>query len=294
MNGEDEAGHGSRPDAGGRGCAVFFHAHPDDECISTGGTMARAAAEGRRVVLIVATHGEHGEVPDDLADGETLADRRRAETDASAAVLGVDRIVWLGYQDSGMTGWDGNHDGASFHQADLDEAGQRVAAVLREERADVFTIYDWHGTYGHPDHIKVHLVGRRAAELVDHPMRTLEATSNRDAMVAMIRAAREAGVEMDPADADADAEFDPMSPADDGNPFGEPESALTLRVDVSDRVEAKRASMRCHRSQITDSSFFLEMPDEVFTMAFGIEWFIEHDRRPPYRDGWIFESTGHG
>ena len=273
------------------GTLVCLHAHPDDECISTGGTMARAAAEGHRVVLIVATNGEHGEVPDDLSDGETLADRRRAETDASAAALGVDSVVWLGYEDSGMTGWDGNQNSASFHQADVDEAGERVAAVLRDERADVFTIYDWHGTYGHPDHVKVHRVGKRAAELVDHPMRTLEATVNRDAMAAMINAARESGVGMGSPDADSDDEFDPSGPADDGNPFGEPESALTLRVDVTDRAAAKRAAMRCHRSQITDSSFFLEMPDEVFAMAFGVEWFIEHDRQPPHRDGWIFGAV---
>ncbi len=273
------------------GTLVCLHAHPDDECISTGGTMARAADEGHRVVLIVATNGEHGEVPDDLSEGETLADRRRVETEASATVLGVDRIVWLGYQDSGMTGWDGNDHTASFHQADVDEAGERIAAVLREERADVFTIYDWHGTYGHPDHVKVNVVGRRAAELVDHPMRTLEATSNRDAMVAMITAAKESGVEMASTDADAGDEFDPGGPADDGNPFGEPEAVLTLRVDVTDRTPAKRAAMRCHRSQITDSSFFLEMPDEVFAMAFGVEWFIEHDREPPYRNGWIFDAV---
>ena len=281
------------------GTLVCLHAHPDDECISTGGTMARAAAEGHRVVLIVATNGEHGEVPDDLADGETLADRRRAETDASAAVLGVDRVVWLGYEDSGMTGWDGNQNSASFHQAELDEAGERVASVLREEGADVFTIYDWHGTYGHPDHVKVNRVGCRAAELVEHPMRTLEATVNRDAMAAMISAVQESGLEIgssdadNPTDTDTDTavEFDPSGPADDGNPFGEPESVLTLRVDVTDRAEQKRASMRCHRSQITDSSFFLEMPDEVFSMAFGVEWFIEHDREPPYRGGWIFDAV---
>ena len=273
------------------GTLVCLHAHPDDECISTGGTMARAAEEGHRVVLVVATNGEHGEVPDDLGEEETLADRRRAETDASAEVLGVQRVVWLGYQDSGMTGWDGNHDEQSFHQADVDEAGERVAAVLREEHADVFTIYDWHGTYGHPDHVKVHHVGKRAAELVDHEVRVLEATANRDAMAAMITAARESGIDMGSPDTDADVDFDPTAPADDGNPFGEPESQLTLRVDVSDRAATKRAAMACHRSQISDSSFFLEMSDDVFALAFGTEWFIEHDRTPPHRDGWIFESS---
>ena len=270
------------------GTLVSLHAHPDDECISTGGTMSRAAADGHRVVLIVATDGAFGEVPTDLAEGESLADRRRVETEASAAVLGIDRIVWLGYRDSGMTGWDANRDPESFHLADVDTAGERVAEILREEQADVFTIYDWHGTYGHPDHVKVHVVGVRAAELVEHPMRVLEATSNRDAMVEMLSSARDAGLDVGPTDA-GDDDFDPSGPADDGNPFGEPESVITLCVDVSDRASAKRASMRCHRSQITDSSFFLEMPDEIFEQAFGREWFVEHDRTPPWRDGWIFE-----
>src|SRR6187551_1374906 len=93
---------------------VFFHAHPDDEVVLTGGSMARAADEGHRVVLVVATNGEHGEVPDDLAEGETLADRRRAETARSASALGIDEVVWLGYADSGMTGWDANDHEESF------------------------------------------------------------------------------------------------------------------------------------------------------------------------------------
>lgn len=270
------------------GTLVCLHAHPDDECISTGGTMARAAADGHRVVLIVATDGSFGEVPDDLADGETLAERRRAETEASAAVLGVERVVFLGYKDSGMTGWDGNADPGSFHLADVDDAARTVAEILRDEQTDVFTIYDWHGTYGHPDHVKVHVVGSRAAELVEHPMRTLQATGNRDAMTAMIDAARESGMEMGSPD-DSHDEFDPAGPADDGNPFGEPETVLTLCVDVSDLASTKRESMRRHRSQITDSSFFLEMPDDIFATAFGREWFIENDRRPPYREGWIFD-----
>jgi len=272
------------------GTLVCFHAHPDDEAISTGGSMARAAAEGHRVVLVVATDGAHGEVPDDLADGESLADRRRAETAASADVLGVARVAWLGYGDSGMTGWDQNDHDHTFHRADLDEAAGRLAAILREEDADVLTIYDWHGTYGHPDHIKVHHVGRRAGELAGS-VRVVEATANRDAMATMIASAREAGIDIgSPDDADEAEDFDPNGPADDGNPFGTPEDELTLAVDVGDFVQFKRASMRCHRSQITDSSFFLEMPDDVFAMAFGTEWFIEHDARPPYRRGWLFDS----
>jgi LmbE family N-acetylglucosaminyl deacetylase len=266
---------------------VCFHAHPDDEVISTGGTIARAAAEGHRVVLVVATNGDHGEVPDDLAPGETLVDRRRVETEASASALGVTRIVWLGYTDSGMTGWDQNDDPASFLRADFDEAAERLAAVLREESADILTIYDWHGNYGHPDHIAVHRVGSAAGRLVPS-VRVLEATMNRDAFAQMIQAMRDAGVE---APDGADGDFDPHGPADDGNPMGMLEADLTLAVDVTEHLAAKRAGIRCHRSQISDTSFFLEMPDDVFALAFGTEWFIEHDARPPMRWGWIFEPT---
>ena len=119
------------------GTLVCFHAHPDDEAISTGGSMARAAAEGHRVVLVVATDGRHGEVPDDLADGELLEHRRRRETDASAAALGISRVEFLPYHDSGMTGWDANDHDNSFLMAGLDEAAGLLAKILLEERADV-------------------------------------------------------------------------------------------------------------------------------------------------------------
>ncbi|MGB0112798.1 MAG: PIG-L family deacetylase [Ilumatobacteraceae bacterium] len=271
------------------GTLVCFHAHPDDEVISTGGTIARAAAEGHRVVLVVATNGEFGETPEDLGDSESLVDRRRAETEASAQVLGIDRVVWLGYRDSGMTGWEQNAHAASFLNADVDEAGERLAAVLRAESADVLTIYDWHGNYGHPDHIQVHRVGVAAAALVPGT-RVLEATMNRDAFVQMIEAVREAGVSMDGPDGE-ERDFDPNGPADDGNPMGMPEAEITLAVDVSGHLGAKREAMRCHASQISDTSFFLQMPDEAFGASFGTEWFIEHDRQPPYRRDWIFPSA---
>lgn len=269
---------------------VCFHAHPDDEVISTGGTIARATAEGHRVVLVVATNGDHGEVPDDLGPDESLVDRRRVETEASAAALGVHRIVWFGYTDSGMTGWEQNADPDSFHRADVDEAARRLADVLHEEAADVLTIYDWHGNYGHPDHIAVHRVGVAAGRLAPS-VRVVEATMNRDAFTRMIEAVREAGVSSDTADGAEIEEFDPNGPADDGNPVGTPEAELTLAVDVTAHLAVKRAAIRCHRSQIADTSFFLEMPDEAFAVAFGTEWFIEHGAEPPVRHGWFFESA---
>ena len=148
---------------------VCFHAHPDDECLATGGTIARASAEGHRVVLVVATDGAHGEVPQDLEPGETLVDRRAKEIAASAKVLGVARLEMLGYKDSGMTGWSQNSDPAAFINADVEVAAQKLAKILQEENADAVTIYDWHGNYGHPDHIAVYKVGMRAAEIACTP-----------------------------------------------------------------------------------------------------------------------------
>jgi len=268
------------------GTLVCFHAHPDDECATTGGSMARATAEGHRVVLAIATNGDYGESPEDLEDGETLVDRRRKETANSAAALGIARVVWLGYKDSGMTGWPQNADAESFLRADLDEAAERLAAVLREENADVLTTYDWHGNYGHPDHIKVHQVGHRAAELANTPT-VFEATMNRDAVIRSMQAARESGIELGGPD---DPDFDPEGPADDGNPFGMTEAEITHAVDVTEYLPAKRKSLSCHKSQVTDIGFFLQMSDEVFAASFGTEWFIKRGANPPVRPGWLFED----
>jgi LmbE family N-acetylglucosaminyl deacetylase len=265
------------------GTLVCFHAHPDDESISTGGSLARASAEGHRVVLVIATHGEHGESPDDLTEEELLMHRREAETAESAAALGVHRVVWLGYKDSGMTGWAQNSDPASFLQAPVEEAAERLAAVLREEQADVLTVYDWHGNYGHPDHIKVHTVGHRAAELAG-TQRVFEATMNRDHIVRMIAAARERGAPISEED-----DFDPNAGADDGNPLGMPEAEITHAVDVTDYLAAKRASLAAHRSQVTDTRFFLDMPADAFAAALGTEWFILKGAEPGLRPGWLFE-----
>ena len=147
---------------------VCFHAHPDDEVFTTGGIMRLAADAGHRVVLVTATDGSRGESPENiLAEGETLAERRENELTRSAQALGVHRIVLLGYPDSGMAGTPENDDPAAFCNADVDSAARKLADVLREENADVLTIYDPNGGYGHPDHIKVHFVGLRAAERRD-------------------------------------------------------------------------------------------------------------------------------
>ena len=126
---------------------VFLHAHPDDEASQTSGSMARASGEGHRVVVVYATNGDHGEAPADLAEGETVVSRRRAEAEASAQVTGTARVAWLGYADSGMTGWEQNGHGEALHGADLsyvvDTAiEQAFMDSLREGVPRMITTYD--------------------------------------------------------------------------------------------------------------------------------------------------------
>lgn len=248
---------------------VCFHAHPDDEAISTGGTMAAAAATGHRVVLVLATRGEVGEVDDGfLEQGETLADRRTTEVHAAAGILGVTRVEFLGYRDSGMMGEPTNDHPDCFWQADVGEAADRLAALLSSERADVFTCYDSHGTYGHPDHIQVHRVGRRAAELAGVE-RVYEATSNRDETLRNLAEAAEQG--------DVDDLPDLAEMAD----FGTPAAQITTAVDVGAYTPVKRQALGAHRSQIDEASFFMAMGDDDFSRVFGTEWFIRVDAGVP-------------
>src|SRR2546423_8369312 len=239
--------------------------------------MVEAAANGHRVVLVTATRGEHGEFPEGfLADGEELWPHRVGELEASAALLGVHRLEFLGYVDSGMMGTPENEAAESFWQADMDEAASRLAKILKEEKADVLTIYDDHGNYGHPDHIQVHRVGARAAELARTP-KVFEATMNRDHMMRLMQnGPRPEGVE------------DLPDPNDDFfRNFGTPEADLTHAVDVSKYLPEKRAAMKSHPSQIAESSFFLAMPDDAFAAAFGTEWYVQ---RGASRTGPPFET----
>jgi len=260
---------------------VSFHAHPDDESIATGGTLARAVDEGHRVVLVFGTRGECGEVADGfLDDGEALGERRERETLASAEVLGVQRVEFLGYRDSGMAGEPTNDDPACFWRADLDEAAGRLARILTEEEADALTTYDDHGGYGHPDHVQVHRVGHRAARIAGTP-RVYESTMNRDHLRRLMEQA--AAADPDASGPDADG-----PDLDDEAGFGSPEALITTTVDVSAWLARKRASMAAHASQIDESSFFLAMPDDAFAGAFGQEWYIRSVGPPANEaDDWV-------
>jgi LmbE family N-acetylglucosaminyl deacetylase len=247
---------------------VSFHAHPDDECIACGGILRKASDEGHRAVLVVATRGEHGEVaPGLLADGEELWQRRVEETYASAAILGVHRVEFLGYTDSGMMGTPANHAAGSFWTAPVDEAAKKLAAILEGEGADVLTCYDDNGGYGHPDHIQVHRVGLRAAELAGTG-RVYQSTINRDHVLR----GRSALAEL--------AGADTIEVPDIDENFGKPEAVITAAVDVTPYLDFKRRAMRAHASQISEQSFFLAMPDDAFSYAFGTEWFIRDGQGP--------------
>ena len=236
------------------GTIVSFHAHPDDEAIASGGTLARAAAAGHRVVLVFATRGELGEpVAGVLKPGEQLAVRRSAECYTSAAALGAKRVEFLGFTDSGMMGEPSNDAPFCFWQADVEYAARTLAVLLDQEEPDVLTIYDDNGVYGHPDHIQVHRVGKRAGELSAVPV-VAQGTVNRDWMQ---RGFRESGREGD------------IPPN-----MGKPESEITHRVEAVDFVGQKRESMRAHASQMAPDHFLLALPDAMFALGMGTEFYI--------------------
>jgi LmbE family N-acetylglucosaminyl deacetylase len=247
---------------------VSFHAHPDDEALLTGGTLARAAAEGHRVVLVTATDGEQGLARPE-PPGVGLAARRAAELHAAAAALGCARVEQLGYPDSGSDPRSLRPDGFAL----LDPTGpaERLAALLREEQADVLTTYDVHGGYGHPDHRQVHRVGALAAQLAGTPV-VLQATVDR------ARLARAAGVLawlpglswLVPADRFAGSYTD--------------RAGLTHEVDVRRHLAAKRAALAAHASQATGGvrtvALLLRLPRPLTAPVLGREWFVEVGRPP--------------
>jgi LmbE family N-acetylglucosaminyl deacetylase len=260
---------------------IAFHAHPDDECLLQSGSLAKAVHDGHRVVVVYATRGEVGEAPDGLLEpGESLVDRRMAEAMRSAEALGVHRVVWLGYRDSGMMGTPDNDDPRCFWRADVEEAAARVAKILRAEAADVLTIYDENGNYGHPDHIQVHRVGSRAAALAGTP-HVLEATISREHVKGLIAAAAAAGQQIGDA---PDLE-------DESVVFGVPEDAITTVVDVGDFLDRKRAAIAAHASQVHDTGLFLAMPPDVFRAAMGTEFYIRRGVPVGHRDHDVFAGV---
>ena len=246
------------------GTLLLLHAHPDDESVSTGGVMMKAKAHGHRVVLVTATRGEAGEIyqMDEAAARPRLGEIRSEELRAADQILGVDRQEFLGYRDSGMVDTPDNKDPRSFHQAKLEDAAEKLAAVLREERPDVVVTYAEDGVYGHPDHIKAHHVTNAALDIVDRegqPVKKLYYT-------AIPRSMMEAFAAQMPEEAQR---------AMGGNMriAGTPDELVTTRVDVHDYVERKRDAFRAHVSQNDPNSWFATMQDQIYELAFGTEYY---------------------
>lgn len=255
---------------------LAFHAHPDDEVLFTGGTLARLAAGGHRVVIVVAAAGGLGEGA--VADPRT----RLAELEASASRLGAARVVHLGYADSGHGPvlYPDPPGQVRFARADLDEAAARLAALIGEEHAEVLLSYDPSGISGHRDHIRVHQVGVRAAELAGS-VRVLEATAPRELLSVLTPSAR------------ALRRLSGRHQPDDFRLVGTPRAAITHRIDVRRFASHKQAALAAHRSQAGRRGrsgrlfrLLIALPAPVFGLLAGREWFTEPGVRPgPYRRG---------
>jgi LmbE family N-acetylglucosaminyl deacetylase len=264
--------------------AVFFHAHPDDEALLTAGTMAMLAAEGHRVVLVVATAGERGLA--EIGPGDELRDTRLKELYESAAMLGCARVECLGYGDSGLSPKGGiaeERPDNAFIDADTEAAAGALAAILEEEKADLLSIYDPAGGYGHPDHVQVHRVGKRAAQIAGTEI-VLEATVNRDPLLRLLRLA---------------GKFYKFPPEFDVRTFESAYSSdetITHRVKVRKYTKQKRAAMAAHVSQASggDSdrtlAVMLKVPGPLYRLVFGTEWFVRRDLPPGTRLTHPFDS----
>jgi LmbE family N-acetylglucosaminyl deacetylase len=291
---------------------MTVHAHPDDETIGTGGSMARAVAEGHRVVLITCTRGEMGEivVPEmDTPDNHRrLGELRAAELEAAMGVLGVHEWENLGYHDSDMMGRAGNGDPRSFWQADLDEAARRLVWFIRRYQPDVVTTYNEFGGYGHPDHIRTHDVTvrafSRAGDLAWYPEQLAPEHGGsgagaeagglapwspsklyEQAIPASVRARMQEALA-------ARGEKSFWSPPDDATPeqiaefeaFAAkmlvPDEQVTTWIDVSgDPLERKWKAIHEHRTQIAADSPFMLMGIEGWRDGWGKEAYILRESR---------------
>jgi N-acetyl-1-D-myo-inositol-2-amino-2-deoxy-alpha-D-glucopyranoside deacetylase len=268
---------------------MFVHAHPDDEVISTGGTMAAYAADpDTHVTLVTCTLGEMGEVlvPEfeylraDL--GDQLGGYRIGELERSCAALGVTDHRFLGgpgrWRDSGMMGTPANDDPRCFWQADLEVAAEALVRIVREVRPQVLVSYDDNGQYGHPDHIRAHQVTVRAFDAAADPSFAPEAGPPWQASklyeTAIARSTLAAGMEyFQRPDAWGENPFEGMSSVDD-IPFAVDDEKITTEIEANGFFEAKIAAMRAHRTQMAVDGFFFAMADGIGHRAWGTEHYM--------------------
>jgi N-acetyl-1-D-myo-inositol-2-amino-2-deoxy-alpha-D-glucopyranoside deacetylase len=253
---------------------LFVHAHPDDESIGTGATMAYYAARGVPVTLVTCTLGEEGEihVPAlaalEAAQADQLGGYRLTELRTACDALGVTDHRFLGgagrYRDSGMMGLPANDHPRAFWQADLDSAAGHLVEVIREVRPRVLVTYDPNGFYGHPDHIQAHRVAMRAAELAgpDRPEKIY--------WTAVPVSALEAGFEQFAGS--SDNPFGDAKSVED-IPFGTPDDEVAAQIDARDFGAHKQRALQAHATQIPPTSWLLSLAGDFRDGFMGVEHF---------------------
>jgi LmbE family N-acetylglucosaminyl deacetylase len=246
---------------------VSLHAHPDDEAIFTGGTIAAAVESGWRVVLVVATDGDLGSSP---ASGVDVATHRRAEALAAAVVLGIERVEFLGYGDSGYLApagdsartWVARARGlrsGTLADAFVGGAARRVRDILVEEDATVLTSYDANGVYGHIDHVLVHEIASRSVEDTDCAL--VEATIGRHALRDLRSNLLGRGLASN------------LWPPALVEQIGVEDGPDLVSVDVSAHLVTKLTAVAAHSSQVVEAATFMGLPAGAFHHLLGTEWF---------------------
>lgn len=253
---------------------MAVHAHPDDEASSTGGLLARSAAEGIETIVVTCTDGALG---DDLGgakphseghDLQRVVKLREAELARSCEILGVAEHAMLGYADSGMQGWPENDAPGSFWSMDVAAAAEPLAELMIRHQPQVVVTYDANGFYGHPDHIQAHRITLFAAQATGVPAKIYFPTFPRSSMGAFYEALKEAGETLpEPGDAEGDP-----TPLDE---FGTPDEEVSAWIDCHAVVEKKRAALAAHVSQL-DSTFFMKLSRERFASMFGTEAYVRY------------------
>ena len=260
---------------------LAVHAHPDDEASSSGGLYRLLADQGVRTVLVTCTNGECGDAPDGAKpdashhDGDEVAAIRAVELDNAVKILGISRLVRLGYRDSGMKGWPQNDDPESFWATPVEVAAAKLADILIAERPQVIMTYNAHGFYGHPDHIQAHRITLAALEMIDY-----EPTLYFNAIPASVMVhwrARWEQEDRERAEADAAKGIvrEPEVPDPDEEEFemGTPDDEISAIIDIGDVTGAKFDALEAHVSQIADS-FWMKMGRERFMEIMRTEWFV--------------------
>jgi LmbE family N-acetylglucosaminyl deacetylase len=248
---------------------MAVHAHPDDEVISTGGTLARYAEEGLQTVVVTCTDGSQGFGPGGVLPGEpghdldAVAATRRQELARSCSALGVSQLEMLGYRDSGMAGWAGNNEPAAFCNVPVEEPAAAVAELIRRYQPHVLITYDANGGYGHPDHIQAHRVAMAALGLARTVSKTYQTARGRRDVERLAELRRR----LQP-----DRPGRPPRAA----PQGTPDELITSVVDTRPFLPQKRAALLAHASQLADT-MWVRANELEFAELFGHESFVRVD-----------------